>query len=159
MFNVIQDLPPELITASVSALPVSELRGAIPLGLGVFKLSPLSTFFFAVLGNIAIVFVLLLGLRFVSGFLGRRSLICKRFFNWLFERTTKLHQKKFQRFGDFALVTLVALPLPFTGAWTGSLAAFVFGIPFKKAFPLISLGVIMAGIIVTLATMGTIQIL
>jgi len=54
---------------------------------------------------------------------------------------------------------LVAIPLPFTGAWTGSLAAFVFGISAKKAFPLISLGVLIAGIIVLLSTLGIIKIL
>jgi len=53
----------------------------------------------------------------------------------------------------------VAIPMPFTGAWTGALCAFVFGIPFKRAFPAIAGGVVIAGIIVTLTTLGIIKIL
>ena len=53
----------------------------------------------------------------------------------------------------------VAIPLPFTGAWTGALCAFVFGIPFRKALIAIAGGVIIAGLIVTLTTLGIIKIL
>jgi uncharacterized membrane protein len=53
----------------------------------------------------------------------------------------------------------VAIPLPLTGAWTGALCAFVFGIPMKKAFWAISAGVVLAGVIVSLATLGIIKII
>ena len=55
------------------------------------------------------------------------------------------------------MVVLVAIPLPMTGAWTGSLAAWVFHIPPRSAIPLISLGVLIAGVIVTLLVEGGIQ--
>ncbi len=57
-----------------------------------------------------------------------------------------------KKYGQLALVAFVAVPLPLTGAWTASLVAFLFGIPFKKSFASISLGVITAGLIVTFIT-------
>ena len=59
---------------------------------------------------------------------------------------------------EFALVVLVAIPLPLTGAWTASLAAYIFGIPYKKAIPLIFLGLVIAGVIVTLVTVGVVDV-
>jgi len=62
------------------------------------------------------------------------------------------------KYGYPALVLFVAIPLPLTGAWTGSLIAFLFKIPFKIAFPLISLGVIIAGVIVLALSLAGIAI-
>ena len=73
----------------------------------------------------------------------------------------KLHRKyskKIERRRDLALIVLVAIPLPFTGAWTGALAAFVFGIPIKRSFPLIILGILIAGAIISLTTIGIISL-
>ena len=57
-----------------------------------------------------------------------------------------------------ALVTFVAIPLPMTGVWSGAIAAFVFGIPYKKGVLMISLGAMIAGIIVTLVSLGLLKI-
>ena len=59
---------------------------------------------------------------------------------------------------EFILVLFVAIPLPMTGVWTASLVAYVFGIPFRKAIPLIFVGVVIAGVIVVLTTMGIITL-
>ena len=56
------------------------------------------------------------------------------------------------------MVIFVAIPLPITGAWTGSVAAFLFGIPFKRALGLIFIGVLISGLIVTFLTLGIIKI-
>ncbi len=152
-------MPNEFIVALISMLPVSELRGAIPIAIGAYDMPVLSAFFWSVLGNIIPVIFILLGLDLlINRFLIHRAYFFNRFFSWLFERTRKNHSKKFERWKEFALVVLVAIPLPFTGAWTGALAAFVFGIPIKKAFPLIILGVLIAGIIVSLLTIGVINL-
>lgn len=154
MFDFLSNLPPELLIASLSALPFTELRGSIPLALGFYNLSAISSFSFAVLGNLIPAVFILLGLGFLSKYLRQRYIIMDRFFNWLFGMTARNHEKKFKKWKELALLTLVAVPLPLTGAWMGSLCAFVFGIPFKKAFPLISLGVIISGVIVTALTLG-----
>ena len=59
-----------------------------------------------------------------------------------------------EKWGPLALIIFVAIPLPFTGAWTGSLVAFVFDLPFKKSIALIFIGVLIAGVLVTLASLG-----
>jgi uncharacterized membrane protein len=152
-------LAEELKTLIVAMSPIVELRGSIPLAIAIYNLPPWSAYVFSVIGNIIPVVLILWLLEKVSGFLSNRSAFFKKFFTWLFERTRRRHERKFQRWQSMALVVLVAIPLPFTGAWTGSLAAFVFGISAKKAFPLISLGVLIAGIIVLLSTLGIIKIL
>ena len=149
----------ELKVFLIAMSPIFELRGSIPMALGVYHLSAWSAFLISVIGNIVpIVFILLL-LELVSGYLSRRSRLFSRFFAWLFERTRKKHAKTFEYGKDLALMIFVAIPVPFTGAWTGALCAFVFGIPFKRAFPAIAGGVVIAGIIVTLTTLGIIKII
>ena len=124
-------------------LPVSELRGAIPLGLHA-GLPVLLVYFLAVIGNlIPVVFILLLAKRF-----------CPK---WLCLHIEKKHEHKFMRWGDLALISFVAIPLPFTGAWTGALAGAVFNIPFWRALALISIGVIIAGIVVSLISLGVLN--
>ena len=71
-----------------------------------------------------------------------------RFFNWLYERTYK-KRKNVMKYGAIGLSLFVAIPLPITGAWTGSMAAIVFNIKPKYALPAIFLGVIIAGIVVS----------
>lgn len=138
-------------------LPISELRGAIPLALIVYEMPIWSAFLLAILGNLIPVILIIWFLNLlINKFLIHRIYIFNRFFSWLFERTQRKYSKKFERWRDLALVILVAIPLPFTGAWTGALAAFVFGIPIKRAFPLIALGVLIAGAIVTIVTLGVI---
>ena len=147
----------ELKTLLIAMSPILELRGSLPIALGVYNLPVWSAFLFSIIGNLIPVFFLLWFLESVSKFLSRHFYFFHRFFTWLFEKTRKKHTKKFERWEEFALIILVAIPLPFTGAWTGSLCAFVFGIPFKKALPLIALGVIIAGLIVTSVTLGVIN--
>ena len=147
----------ELVIFLIAASPVVELRGAIPLALLVYELPLWQAFFLSVAGNMVPVLLLpIFGV--VSGRLSRRFSIFEQYFTWLFERTQRKHKKKFERFYAFALVVFVAIPLPFTGAWTAMVAAFVFGIPFRRAFPLILVGVIIAGVIVSALTLGILNI-
>ena len=137
---------------------MSELRGAIPLGIGVYGLGVMEVYLFAVIGNMIPVFFLLWLLPAVSRFMMQKWSWANKFFAWVFERTRKRTEKQIEKYGPVALILFVAIPLPFTGAWTGSIAAFLFGIKNRKALPLIFLGVLIAGIIVTLATTGVIVI-
>lgn len=146
------------MTFLAAAAPISELRGAIPLALGVYHLPIATTLVLAITGNMFPVFFILWFLDPVQLWLSQNFKIFDRLFSWLFNWTRKRHAKKFEVYKELALVILVAIPLPMTGAWTGSLAAFVFGIPYKKALPLIFLGVLIAGAIVTLASIGVINL-
>lgn len=154
MFN---NFPPELATFIISMLPISELRGAIPVAIGVYDLNPLQAYFIAVVGNIIPVIFILKYIDPISKYLMSRSKFFNRFFTYLFERTRKKHNGKFEKWGALALITFVAIPLPVTGGWSGALAAFVFGIPFRRALPLIFLGIMIAGVIVTGLSLGVLR--
>jgi len=145
-----------LRVALLSALPITELRGAIPLALTIYKMPVFPAYIFAVLGNIVPAIFLLLYLKPFSDFL-RRWRLFNMFFEWLFKRTRRNNEEKFEKYGALFLLFFVAIPLPVTGAWTGSVAAFVFGIRFWYAFPTIVGGVMIAGVIVTLTSLGIIN--
>jgi len=146
---------PETVILIVSALPISELRGGIPLALS-FGFSYTKAFWLAVLGNSVIIIPILLLLESASKFLMRWN-IFNRYFNWLFARTRK-HSDKVEKYGAIGLILFVGIPLPMTGAWTGCIAAYLFGIKFRHALPSILMGVLLAGVIVLLTCMGFIGI-
>jgi len=152
--EIFKNIPPQLATFLIATLPIAELRAAIPIALGVYHLPVFSTYLISVLGNILPIIFLLWFLDPLSNWLSKHSRFFKKFFDWIFKRTRQRFSKKYERWGLFALTLFVAIPLPVTGGWTGSMAAFLFGIPFKKAFPLIVLGILIAGVIVTLASLG-----
>ncbi|MBU0596827.1 small multi-drug export protein [Patescibacteria group bacterium] len=143
---------PEWAVFFLSMLPITELRASIPIGLGAYKMPVIQTWLIAVLGNMTpTVFVLLLLPKL------HEWLIKQKFIGHVLKRklsdAEKYFSGKYFKYGSIALVLFVGIPLPFTGAWTGSLAAFVFNIPFKKSFPLILIGVCLAATLVTLITL------
>ncbi|TFG35176.1 MAG: ligand-binding protein SH3 [Parcubacteria group bacterium] len=164
MFNVdyaaiFNAFPDELVILLVSMIPIAELRVALPLALGTYHMPLTSALFWSFVGNMIPVFFILWFLAPVSEFLMKRSKAFERFFNWLFDRTRRKFEKNSQKFGVMiALMLFVAIPLPVTGAWTGSAAAFLFGVPFRKAIISISLGVIIAAVIVSCLYYGTVSI-
>lgn len=145
ILNILKSLPKEWITIIIAALPISELRGAMPVALAM-GLSPAKAFLLSILGNLIPVIPVLLFLEPVSNRLTRFKL-WRNFFDWLFERT-KEKGDLIQKYEALGLMLFVAVPLPMTGAWSGCIAASLFKIKFRYAFPAIALGVVMAGIIV-----------
>jgi uncharacterized membrane protein len=149
----LQSLPPEWTTFIVAMLPIIELRGAIPFAIGVGVSWP-KAYLLSVTGNLIPVVPLLLFLGPVSEWL-RQLPAFGRFFDWLFARTRR-RSVLIQRYGPIGLALFVAIPLPITGGWTGAAAAYLFGFRFRRSFPAIALGVLVAGVVVTLATKGVI---
>ena len=137
----------ELVVIITSALPILELRGGIPLAMTLFDFSWYYAFLLAVIGNLLPVPFILLFLDAATRLLSRVRFF-DRILNWLFERTRR-RGKIIQKYERIGLVLFVAIPLPVTGAWTGSLAAVLFGLRFKHAFLSILIGVLIAGAIVT----------
>jgi len=158
MLEFFQNFPPEIATLLLSAIPVTEIRVSIPIALEVYKLPVWSAVLWSLIGNIAICAVILWLLGPISEFLKKQANIFDRFFTWLFERTRKKFYQKHQRYGDMALILFVAIPLPGTGCWTGSLVAWLFGIPTKKAFLLVMIGILISSVVVTLITLGLVHI-
>lgn len=148
--NLFENITSQLAVFFTAFTPIGEIRAAIPLGLGVYKLNLYSVFIVSVIGNLIPAVLITYILEPLSKFLMRKFRPANRFFNWLFNRTRRKYSKKFEKYSGFALALFVGIPLPLTGAWTGALIAFVFGIPPKRAILDIFLGIIMAGIIVTI---------
>lgn len=134
--------------------PLGELRAAIPLGIGFYKLAPLTTLGVAFLGNIIPVIALYFLLDPLTKWLRRLGQPIDRWFTWLFAHTYRKHSADFDRYGSLALMIFVAIPLPFTGGWTGALLAYLFGIKWYYALSNLLIGVAVAGVIVTFLTLG-----
>lgn len=148
----LKDIPKEYVIMIVGALPISELRGAIPLALSLGMPLP-KAFWLSFLGNISFVIPALFLFEPVSCAL-RKFKLWSRFFDWLFARTRK-NADVIQKYEALGLLIFVSIPLPVTGAWSGVVAATLFKIRFRYAFTAILLGVIIAGLIVsTLCTLG-----
>jgi len=150
LITFLNGLPKEAVTLILAALPISELRGAIPVALAM-KQPLIKTLILAYIGNMLPVPLLLVLLEPISNAL-RRIPIWRRFFDWLFENTKK-KAELVARYEAIGLMLFVAVPLPATGAWTGCVAASLFKIKFRYAFMAIFLGVVIAGIVVTLLTL------
>jgi uncharacterized membrane protein len=134
-----------LITIS----PISELRGGIPLGISL-GLNPWFTFFIAVVANALIFFPVFFALRLFYD-----KLLCRiQLFNRYLESLRKRGKPKVDKYGFWGLALFVAVPLPLTGAYTGTILAWLLGMDWKKAFPAIGLGVVVAGVVVLLITLG-----
>lgn len=151
--NTLQDkgIPPELVVLIISMLPIVELRGAIPVA-HIMGINPFLAYFLSIIGNMIPVIPILLLIGPISRFLMRFK-YGHNFFNWLFERTRRRAGSSIERYETLGLSVFVAIPLPITGAWTGSVAAFIFGIEFKHSFWAILLGVMVAGVIMTLLSL------
>lgn len=150
--HIFANFPPELATFLIAMVPISELRAAIPIGIKIYHLSIWSAWLWSVLGNLLPMILILLILQPVADFLSAHFRIFHKFFEWLFEHTRKRGVKKFEKWGEFAVFILTATPIPLLGGWTGPLAAFVFNIKLKKSIPLVILGCMLAGVIVTVIT-------
>lgn len=143
-----------LIVLGISMLPIVELRGAIPfaesIGLNIFLYYPV-----AIIGNILPVPIIYLFARKVLEW-GKDKKIIGTFFTWCLEKGNTGGEKLKEMAGNkgifWALLIFVGIPLPGTGAWTGTLAASFLNLDFKTSITAVSLGVILAGIIMSLGS-------
>jgi uncharacterized membrane protein len=147
IFNLFSGFPKELATFLIAAIPVTELRAALPLAYKVYGMTAFWSWFWSVAGTYFAMVLIVLLLDPVVRILSYVSFF-KRFFDWLFEHTRKRADQKMQKYGEWTLFILAAIPIPFLGGMTGALAAFVFNVPLKKSLPLLLLGTMLSGAIV-----------
>ena len=145
-------LKARIVTFLMAMVPVIELRGAIPYGV-IAGLSVPEAFILAVLGNLAPIPFLVVFTRKVFEWLRTKSEGLDRLVRRLEAKADK-NKEIVQKYEFFGLMILVAIPLPGTGAWTGALVAAMMNMRLKRAMPAITVGVIVAGIIVTTLTYG-----
>ncbi len=143
-----------IIVALISMIPIVELRGAIPiaesLGLNIFIYYPV-----AIIGNmLPVPFIYLFARKILEW--GKDKKITGKFFTWCLEKGEKGGAKLKEKAGNtgtfFALLLFVGIPIPGTGAWTGTLAASFLNIGFKTSIIAVTLGVLLAGIIMSLGS-------
>jgi len=137
----------ELIVLIVSMLPIFELRGAIPLAVLYYDMPVISAYLLCWLGNLIPILPIIYFLEPIRKALSHIGIVDK-FFSWFYARTYR-RGERVMRLGAIGLTFFVAIPLPVTGAWTGSVLAILFNIKPRYAFPAIILGVTIAGILVT----------
>lgn len=148
----------EIKTFLLAMAPIGELRVSLPVALTIYRLDWWLAYWISVIGNLVPIVLLLLLLEPVSSRLSKNFRTFEKIFSWIFARTRKKYNSKMQKYGRLALLVFVAIPFPLTGGWSGSLIAFLYGIPFKTAFLLITLGIMIAGLIVLAATLAGITI-
>ena len=144
-----------LIVFFVSMVPIIELRGAIPYAVG-FGLPLLPSYIIAIIGNMIPVPFIFLFERKVLVWGSTKKYIGK-FFTWCLKKGEKGGEKLKQSAGKglyIALLIFVGIPLPGTGAWTGTLAASLLNMDFKKSTLAVMGGVILAGIIMGILSLG-----
>lgn len=136
-----------------SMIPIIELRGAIPLGYAL-GLPWWLSYVISVVGNmLPVPFILLFINRIIRFMSGSKVKFFNKFANWLLKKVDK-NRGKIEKFGFWGVAAFVAVPLPVTGAWTGSLVAAVIDLRFWKAMLSALIGVMAAGVIVTLIVYG-----
>lgn len=148
-----------LIVFLISMVPIIELRGAIPYAVG-FGLPLLPSYIIAVLGNMLPVPVIFFFARKILEW-GKDKKIIGKFFTFCLEKGNKGGQKLLSKAGRsvyLALFLFVGIPLPGTGAWTGTLAASLLNLDFKKSVISIMAGVVLAGIIMGVLSLGIFNI-
>ena len=141
-----------LTVALFAMLPVVELRGAVPIGLGL-GLPHIPVLVVSILANMIPVPFIILGIRHVFRWLRRHAPNLERLVSKLEARAAQKADlvRKYELLG---LYILVAIPLPGTGAWTGALVAAVLNLRLKTAFPAIFAGVVTAGVVMYLLSLG-----
>lgn len=135
-------------TFIVSMIPIIELRGAIPIAVLTFHLTYFEAFIISFIGNVIPAYFIVKYIRPIFDLLSRVKFL-KRIIDWATEKATKkiAESTKLQKATLFGVYLFVAIPLPGTGAWMGSLIANFLDLPPKKAMIPIVLGVFTAGVI------------
>ena len=140
------------LTFLVSMVPVIELRGAIPIGVG-YGLNFWVAIVVSLIGNLVPVPFIIIFIKKIFALMRRWSPKLDRVVTALENRAEK-KSDVVQRYAFWGLFILVAIPLPGTGAWTGALVAAMLDMKLSRAFPAIALGVVGAAVIVSFVTYG-----
>ena len=147
----------ELTVMITAALPIIELRGAIPVGISL-GLSPLHATIISFIGSMIPVPFILFTIRPIFNYL-KSTKTFNKMVNRLTDRSMQGGSQKIKKYGVWGLILIVAIPLPGTGVWSGSLAAALMNLRFKWAFPAIFVGNLIAGILIMMLSHGVVNVI
>lgn len=134
----------------LAMLPVIELRGAIPYGLFILKMDPITTTIVAIAGNFVPVYFIIKLLDPATRWIFEKSSWCKHYIEKYFQKLHHQHSKRFNEAGYIGLAAFVAIPFPGTGGWTGAVLAYLFNLPRRQSLIAIFIGIIGAALLMTL---------
>ena len=146
-----------VMTFVISMVPVIELRGAIPLGV-LNGLDVGTAMVVSMIGNLVPVPFIIIFIRKIFKWMQTKSETLAKIVHKMEEKADR-KKDQFLKYEFWGLLLLVAIPLPGTGAWTGALVAAMLDMKLTRAFPAIAVGVLTAGIIVTIATYGVASVI
>lgn len=146
-----------IFTVLVSMIPVVELRGGIPFGVAAGLSVPVA-YLAAVIGNLLPIPFIIVYIRRIFQWLRRHFPKLNNMVDAL-ERKAHLKGRLVTKYKYLGLAIFVAIPLPGTGAWTGALAAAFLDMPLRKAIPSVTIGVLVAGMIISILTFGIANII
>ena len=149
--NIFGSLNKDVIIFIISLMPILELRGGL-LAASLLHVEFVKAVVICVIGNLLPIPIVLLFLEKVLDILARWS-VTKKIVTWL-EKKVDSKREQIDKYGYLGLILFVGIPLPGTGAWTGSLLAVMLGLDKKKSFVCIFLGVILAAIIMSIVSYG-----
>ncbi len=145
----------EILVFIISLMPILELRGGL-LAAALLGLEPLPSYIISIIGNVLPVpFILLLITKILAWMKNSKVKFFNKIANWLDEKVEK-HKGQIEKFGYLGVVLFVGIPLPGTGAWTGSLIASVLNMDKKKTFIAVFAGIVMASIIMMILSFGVV---
>lgn len=143
----------EILVFIISLLPILELRGGL-LAAALLGLDPLPSYIISIIGNVLPVpFILLLITKILAWMKNSKVKFFNKIANWLDEKVEK-HKGQIEKYGYWGVVLFVGIPLPGTGAWTGTLIASVLNMDKKKTFIAVMAGLVMASIIMMILSFG-----
>ncbi|MBQ5677785.1 MAG: small multi-drug export protein [Clostridia bacterium] len=155
IMSFLQDkIPEELVAFVISLCPVLECRGGM-IAARLMEIPFIKAFLICYLGNMLPIPFIILFIRKIFDFLRRFSFFSK--FVEKLEAKTEKNKEKVLKYEAWGLLLFVAIPLPGTGGWTGALMAALLDIRMKKSLPIIALGVLIAGFIMSALTYGIFQ--
>ncbi len=145
----------EILVFIISLMPILELRGGL-IAAALLGLDPVPSYIISIIGNVLPVpFILLLITKILDWMKNSKIKFFNKIANWLNEKVEK-HKGQIEKFGYLGVVLFVGIPLPGTGAWTGSLIASVLNMDRKKTFLAVLVGLFMASVIMMLLSFGII---
>ncbi len=151
-------IPPQLATTLIAALPIVELRGALPVALELWNLPAWQAYAFSVLGNCLPLIPLFFGLAWLrKGLLNVWPSLVKPI-DWYIDRSHQKLKSHYETYGALALFFFTAIPLPLTGLYTATVAAVALKIPLKQAGPAIVAGVLVSGLLMLIITKSVVTL-
>jgi len=139
--------------ALLAMAPISELRGAIPLGILVYHLNPLSVVIVSIAFNMVPAVFIILFFTAIMPWVKKNFSSIGRFVEKFSQTRQEKHRRKIEKYGLWAIMAFVAIPFPLTGAWTGSLLSVLFEMPRTKSTIAVGFGIIISASIVASLTM------